>query len=311
MLLQCEKNCEKIGKALRTYAADHNGMYPESLSELVPRYLKKIPSCPGAGVDTYSKSYRAYNFQGFKYCKFYCAGNNHSKCNIPDNFPRFNTYDGVVTKLATDSYTTNPVENLLEAYRLDMEGKYKQALRKFANLTMMDQDTLRQKGGIEKYIVFWNMARIYEKMGKRKDALDKYKSAAKLLLKENVYRFNKDVVLMLILDLKRFGHTRYALHFYNTLTNKYVLERESPDVQVIVEMVYIYRKLGRNTEAIKLLRKYYPKASENDKIFVSAEIYRIKGFRRKAISHYRYYLNRKGQKLMYERARKMRNKLER
>lgn len=305
LLFFCEKNCEKIGTALRMYAADHRGRYPDSLSELVPRYIKKIPSCPITRKDTYSKSYRAYNFKGYKYCKLYCSGNNHSRCKVPENFPRFNTYDGVLSKPPTEPYVANPVENLLEAYRLDKEGKYKQALRKFANLTMMDQETLRQNGGIEKYIVFWNMARIYEKTGKRKDALEKYKSAAKLLLKENVYKFNKDVVLILILDLKRFGHTRDALHFYNTLTHKYVIERELPDAQVIADMVDIYRKLGRNAEAVKLLRKFYPKASDNEKIFVSAEIYRIKGFRRKSVSYYRSYLKRKGQKPMYERAMKM------
>ncbi|MCD4782639.1 MAG: protein kinase [Candidatus Eremiobacteraeota bacterium] len=305
LLFMCEKNCKKIGNALQAYAADHGGRHPDSLSELVPRNIKKIPVCPVTGKDTYSKSYRAYNFYGFKYCRFYCSGHNHSNCRVPKNYPRYNTYDGVLSKPPAGPYAANPIENLLEAYRLDKGGKYKAALRKFANLTMIDQKTLRQKGGIEKYIVFWNMARIYEKTGKRKDALEKYKSAAKLLLKENVYSFNKNVVLMLIHDLKRLGNTRYALHFYNTLTHKYVIERSLPDTQVIADMVDIYCELGRNTEAIKLLRKYYPKAPNNEKIFVSAEIYRLKGFRKKSVSYYRSYLRRKGQKPMHERAVKM------
>jgi len=298
----CEKNFEKIRNALKLYATDNNGNFPDKLAALTPKYLKKIPICPGVGKDAYSSSYRSYNFQGLRYCRLYCSGENHRFIRIPPNFPRFNTYDGVILKPEGEELKSNPVEILLEAYTLDSKGKYEESVRKFRDLTVMEPKLLRERAGIEKYIVFWNMARGLEKMNRRGEALEKYKSAARLLLKRNVYRFNKNIILGLIRDLRRLGHIQYALHFYNTLTDKYVLEREKPDVRIVSDMVDIYENIGRKKEAVKLLRKYYNRAASNDKVFVSAEIYRLKGLKTRSKRYYKRYMRLTGQKPMYEKA---------
>lgn len=57
-LTACISNVKNIGTACEMYATDSNEVYPKSLGELTPNYLKTIPDCPYAESDTYSKSYR-------------------------------------------------------------------------------------------------------------------------------------------------------------------------------------------------------------------------------------------------------------
>ena len=300
-LALCEKNCMEIGTALNNYANAHNGIYPEKLSQLVPNYLKKIPKCPAKFKDTYSKSYKSYNFPGLKYCKFCCCGKNHTGNKIPENFPCFNSYNGMVSKPGED-YENNPVEKLLNAYRQDSKGNYSLAVKNFRDLTVMDEKKLRDEAKIEKYIVFWNMARVLEKTGKKKEAKKKYRTAAVLLMKQNLKSFNKNVVLLLIEDLKRLGDGSFALHFFNTLTNKYVVEKLTPDVRIISEMVEVYEKMGKKSQGLKLLRKFLSKAPPNEKVFISAEFHRLKGNKAKAKVLYKKYLRLKGAKKMTEKA---------
>lgn len=59
----CRSNLKNIGKALEMYSTDWDGHYPPELSTLVPTYLKEIPLCPGAGLDTYSDSYERGHFR--------------------------------------------------------------------------------------------------------------------------------------------------------------------------------------------------------------------------------------------------------
>ena len=56
---QCGVNQHKLGTALEMYSTDNVGRYPTSLRQLVPNYLKSIPTCPAAGSDTYSSSFRS------------------------------------------------------------------------------------------------------------------------------------------------------------------------------------------------------------------------------------------------------------
>lgn len=46
-LSACSKSgLHNIGTALRRYAADFDGAYPATLSQLTPNYLREIPTCP-------------------------------------------------------------------------------------------------------------------------------------------------------------------------------------------------------------------------------------------------------------------------
>lgn len=75
----CYKNMSLIENALNRYAAANKGKYPKSLDKLTPKYLEKIPFCPQAGNDTYSKSYFvSSDLTSYFFC---CNGMNHSKIN--------------------------------------------------------------------------------------------------------------------------------------------------------------------------------------------------------------------------------------
>jgi hypothetical protein len=59
----------------------------------VPQYIKAIPVCPEAKVDTYSASYQMR--KGPDFYRFYCAGKNHLQARLGPNLPRYDTTDGV------------------------------------------------------------------------------------------------------------------------------------------------------------------------------------------------------------------------
>src|SRR5687768_4989061 len=53
----CRSNLKNIGPALEMYAADWNGKYPTSMSQLTPNYLKTIPECYAVDKMTYRVHY--------------------------------------------------------------------------------------------------------------------------------------------------------------------------------------------------------------------------------------------------------------
>lgn len=98
---QCQSNCKNIGTALEMYSTDNAGHYPDSLDKLTPDYLKMIPTCAGAGEDTYSKSYTSYykpdNYTLDKYT-FYCSGHNHKDVGAGPNYPQYNSTSGLTPR---------------------------------------------------------------------------------------------------------------------------------------------------------------------------------------------------------------------
>ncbi|CAN0409467.1 unnamed protein product, partial [Phaeothamnion confervicola] len=53
----CKSNLKNLATALEFYSTDNAGRYPNSISKIVPGYLKTLPLCPSAGTDSYSGSY--------------------------------------------------------------------------------------------------------------------------------------------------------------------------------------------------------------------------------------------------------------
>lgn len=49
----CQRNLRLLEQALAAYAVDHQGLYPPSLMELKPRYLKVVPHCPESQADEF------------------------------------------------------------------------------------------------------------------------------------------------------------------------------------------------------------------------------------------------------------------
>ncbi len=98
MLSKCESNLKQIGTALEMCVIEREGYtYPPSLEEITP-YLspQKIPTCPAADKDTYSSSYTV-NSEGNIFT-VYCSGHHHKDANIPENYPQYNTQEGLKQK---------------------------------------------------------------------------------------------------------------------------------------------------------------------------------------------------------------------
>lgn len=92
----CGSNLKNMATACEMYSTDNEGHYPTSLSQLVPGYMKTIPTCPAAGKDTYSSSYSsASNPDMFT---LYCSGNNHKEVNAGENYPQYNSAQGLIPK---------------------------------------------------------------------------------------------------------------------------------------------------------------------------------------------------------------------
>ena len=56
-LSACRSNLKNIATSLEIYSADNGGLYPSSLAQITPGYLKVLPQCPAVRRDTYSLKY--------------------------------------------------------------------------------------------------------------------------------------------------------------------------------------------------------------------------------------------------------------
>lgn len=113
---QCQSNLKNIGTALEMYSTDNLGRYPRTLSQLTPDYLKIIPTCAAAGIDTYSQGFESNNYPEEKIDRYtvFCQGDYHqwtrayylyfipyrkrSGLSVPRNYPQYNSTDGLVAK---------------------------------------------------------------------------------------------------------------------------------------------------------------------------------------------------------------------
>jgi hypothetical protein len=90
-LVSCGHQLRTIGLALDMYQTNH-GHYPKSLRALAPAYLKKLPVCPAAGADSYSKSYHVDPKTGYQFC---CQGSFHKAAGLTANQPNFSRASGL------------------------------------------------------------------------------------------------------------------------------------------------------------------------------------------------------------------------
>ena len=92
-LTACKSNEKNVATALEMYASDNAGRYPLEMNQLTPEYLKVIPTCPEAGQDTYSRSYKAStNPDSFSFC---CLGQNHAGSGLPADYPAYSSDKGL------------------------------------------------------------------------------------------------------------------------------------------------------------------------------------------------------------------------
>jgi hypothetical protein len=88
---QCLDNEFRIGMACEMYSSDNAGRYPRTLSQLTPKYLKSIPTCPVAGADTYSAGFVSSSRPDWY--SLVCTGWHHKHLAGP-NYPQYHPYHG-------------------------------------------------------------------------------------------------------------------------------------------------------------------------------------------------------------------------
>lgn len=93
-LTACRSNLRNIGTALEMYSTDALGRFPTQLSRVAPNYLQAIPTCPSAGVDTYSPSYESATTPDVY--TVYCKGAHHEAAGMPADFPLYTSTQGLV-----------------------------------------------------------------------------------------------------------------------------------------------------------------------------------------------------------------------
>lgn len=108
---QCQSNLKNIGTALYIYSSNNMGKFPITLEEVTPKYLNKIPRCAwdSSGKSFASAYYkRVCRFSGEDYVYstydgrnrflMYCSGNNHKDVGVGENYPQYNSDEGLIPK---------------------------------------------------------------------------------------------------------------------------------------------------------------------------------------------------------------------
>ena len=93
---ECGAQLKTVGTALEVYSTEHQGHYPQALSQLVPRYLPAIPLCPTAKRDTYSAGYQVgMDPDRYRVC---CTGTHH----FTENLPAYSSEGGLIRGAAAE-----------------------------------------------------------------------------------------------------------------------------------------------------------------------------------------------------------------
>jgi len=94
---RCCENLKRIDEALEKYRKRHLGKYPETLNDLVPYYIGKIPKCEKADTHlhyvnsyTVSEDYHSYTIN--------CRCSRHPITGKRLNYPRYNSDRGLIVK---------------------------------------------------------------------------------------------------------------------------------------------------------------------------------------------------------------------
>lgn len=92
----CKSNLKNIGTALEMWSTDNSGRYPTDLRLLTPNYLRSIPTCASASLDTYSRGFVSASHPDAY--TVVCTGQNHRAVDAGTNFPQYNSVQGLVEK---------------------------------------------------------------------------------------------------------------------------------------------------------------------------------------------------------------------
>lgn len=92
-LTACKSNLKNLGTSLEMYSTDFYSRYPDNLIQVMPNYLKVIPTCPNAGTQTYVYTTSPDHLQYTIYCK----GNYHKGVNS-ENYPQYDSMEGLIER---------------------------------------------------------------------------------------------------------------------------------------------------------------------------------------------------------------------
>lgn len=99
-LTACKSNLKNLGTGLEMYSSDFAGRYPRSLHLLTPNYLKTLPHCPAAGLNTYRLTLGPKapgNTRGFSdYYLLECTGSSHEKVGVAAFYPKYDGIKGLI-----------------------------------------------------------------------------------------------------------------------------------------------------------------------------------------------------------------------
>ena len=105
-LTACKSNLKNIGTAAEMYSTDWSGKYPGTYAKLTPNYLKIGPTCPTAGSDTYSPTWKTGsgapgNTTAPIYTDYYyvsCGNNIHEAVSVTGAYPAYNGITGLIER---------------------------------------------------------------------------------------------------------------------------------------------------------------------------------------------------------------------
>lgn len=91
-LERCEKNLRTIGEVLERYGA--TGALPQSGEELKRILPSPLPTCPSAGMDTYTSGYESDSLHN----RFtvHCSGSHHRLLQVPAGYPQYSPGRGII-----------------------------------------------------------------------------------------------------------------------------------------------------------------------------------------------------------------------
>jgi len=92
-LTGCMTNVRNMATALQIYSVDYDSHYPSQLNMLLPKYLKSVPACPSADIDTYTTGYTiSADNQNFTLA---CKGNYHIVLGLGVDEPYYDLHTGL------------------------------------------------------------------------------------------------------------------------------------------------------------------------------------------------------------------------
>lgn len=96
----CCSNLKNIATGLEMWSTDNQGHYPDTLDQITPNYLKVLPTCPAALIETYSSSYTSTKPDPEKGTadsyRLFCRGSNHSAAGVPPDYPQYTSTEGCI-----------------------------------------------------------------------------------------------------------------------------------------------------------------------------------------------------------------------